>query len=391
MTKEKIIRITTVPRSLGGLLRGQLKFMTRSFDIVGISSSDNGRLDKVAHDENIRVIPLEMTRRITPIKDIRAVIQLYRILKKEKPLIVHSHTPKAGTVGMIAAKLAGVPHRLHTIAGLPLVEATGIKRWLLNSVEKLTYSCATKIYPNSFGLEKIILEHGFTKPEKLKVLANGSSNGIDMEHFDPSLFTIEQKETLKKITKIKREDFVFVYVGRFVTDKGINELIAAFTEINKSYSNTKLLLVGNYEKELDPILPESEDLIDKHSNIIAVGWKIDVRPYFAIADVLLFPSYREGFPNVVMQAGAMGLYSAVTDINGCNEIIIEGENGTIFPPKDTTALIKVMEDILNKKNTSVYDSEKIRELIANRYDQKMIWKTIEAEYQTLIVQEKNNQ
>ncbi|MBS9462207.1 glycosyltransferase family 4 protein [Flagellimonas sp. 389] len=384
MSKEKIIRITTVPRSLGGLLRGQLKYMTRSFEIVGISSSDDGRLDKVASDENIRVIPVEMTRKITPIKDIKAVIRLYQILKKEKPLIVHSHTPKAGTVGMLAAKIAGVPHRLHTIAGLPLVEATGVKRWLLNFVEKITYNCATMIYPNSFGLEEIILNHNFAKAKKLKVIANGSSNGIDMNHFDPAVFTVEEKENLKQSINIKPEDFVFIYVGRFVADKGINELVAAFAEINKSYPNTKLLLVGNYEKELDPILQESEDLIANHTSIIAVGWRTDVRPYFAIADALLFPSYREGFPNVVMQAGAMGLYSAVTNINGCNEIIIEGENGTIFPPKNVHALIAVIKNILEKGKTSGCDSERIRGMIANRYDQKMIWKKIEEEYMTII-------
>ena len=157
--KKKIIRITTVPISLGSLLRGQLKYMTSTFDVIGVSSSNDNILTQVGKEQNIRVIPVEMTRKITPFKDLIALYKLIRILKKEKPFIVHSHTPKAGTIGMLAAKIAGVPHRLHTIAGLPLVEATGAKRILLNSVEKLTYSCATKIYPNSYGLNKIILDH----------------------------------------------------------------------------------------------------------------------------------------------------------------------------------------------------------------------------------------
>ena len=177
MTK-KIIRITTIPESLGGLLTGQLKFMSQHFEVVGVSSKSKGVLENVGKREGIRVIPVKMTRTMTPLKDLRATWQLYKTYKKEKPFIVHSHTPKAGTVGMLAAYFARVPHRLHTIAGLPLLEAKGNKRKVLNLVEKITYACATKIYPNSYGLKQIILDHKFTSEKKLKVIGNGSSNGI---------------------------------------------------------------------------------------------------------------------------------------------------------------------------------------------------------------------
>jgi len=177
------MRITTVPISLKNLLKGQLKYMSSFYNIIGISSSGN-EIKDIEKEEGIRVIEIEMTRSITPLKDLISVYKLYKTFRKEKPFIVHTHTPKAGTVGMIASKLAGVPHRLHTIAGLPLLEATGLKRWLLNTVEKITYACATKIYPNSFGLKNIILSNNFTKPNKLKVIGNGSSNGIDVDYFN---------------------------------------------------------------------------------------------------------------------------------------------------------------------------------------------------------------
>ena len=161
--KKKLIRITTVPLSLGGLLEGQMRFMSKYYDVLGVSSEgSNNELSMVSELEDVPVFPIKMTRKITPFKDLYALWQLYKLFKKEAPFIVHSHTPKAGTVSMLAAKLAGVPHRLHTIAGLPLVEATGLKRRLLNVVEKITYKCATKIYPNSFGLVDIILENNFT-------------------------------------------------------------------------------------------------------------------------------------------------------------------------------------------------------------------------------------
>ncbi len=379
---KKIIRVTTVPISLGGLLKGQLKFMSKHYKILGISAYGGGVLNKVGSEEGIKVIPVEMTRKITPIKDLKAVMQLYKIFKQQKPFVVHSHTPKAGTVSMIAAKLAGVPHRLHTIAGLPLMEAKGIKRFVLNWVEKLTYACATKIYPNSFGLKEIILNHKFTSLKKLKVIGNGSSNGIDTNHFDPSTFTENDKSSLKKILKIKSEDFVFVFVGRLVKDKGINELIHAFQRLIKNHPDTKLLLVGSYERKLDPLEKKTEDFIATSKNAIAVGWQSDVRPYLAISNCLVFPSYREGFPNVVMQAGAMGLYSIVTDINGCNEIITASENGTIIPAKSIEHLSKVMKKILNNKE-KYKDSRKYREMILNRYEQDYVWKQILKEYQSI--------
>ncbi|MBW8198591.1 glycosyltransferase family 4 protein [Flagellimonas abyssi] len=380
--KQKLIRITTVPISLGGLLQGQSKFMSQFYEVVGISS-DKENLEKVGAKEEIRVIPVNLTRKITPIQDLKALITLYKILRKEKPFIVHSHTPKAGTIGMMAARLAGVPHRLHTIAGLPLVEATGPKRVLLNAVEKLTYYCATKVYPNSVGLQDIVLDHKFTDAKKLKVIGHGSSNGIDTSYFDPSLYSNASKLELRKKLKLADDDYVFVFVGRLVGDKGINELIAAFKNILKEHTNVQLLLVGNPEEELDPMLPETEEFIFKSDKVIATGWADDVRPYFAISDCLTFPSYREGFPNVVMQSGAMGLYSIVSDINGCNEIVEEGVNGSIIPTKNTEALFNAMKHVLENKEKFAAEKDVYREMIKKRYERSFIWNELLKEYQEL--------
>jgi glycosyltransferase involved in cell wall biosynthesis len=320
MKRPKLIRITTVPQSLKGLLQGQLRYMSSHFELVGISSHGE-MLNEVKIQEGVRVIPVTMSRQITPFKDLGAVWHLYKIFKAEKPLIVHTHTPKAGTLGMFAAKLAGVPIRLHTVAGMPLMEAIGKRRKLLDVVERLTYSCATKVYPNSKGLYNFILENRYTNSVKLKVLAQGSSNGIDTAHFNTHHISEKLKHDLKLELQIEPQDFVFVFVGRLVKDKGITELINAFKTLNRGKPNTKLLMVGSYETDLDPLLPETIREIENNKSIMAVGYQKDVRPYLAISDVLTFPSYREGFPNVVMQAGAMGLPCIVTDINGCNEII----------------------------------------------------------------------
>ena len=380
----KLFRVTTVPESLNILLRGQHKFMsTNGFEVIGISSPGNA-LFEVSQEEEIRVIEINMSRKITPIKDFLSVYNLYKLIKKEKPIIVHSHTPKAGAVAMMAAKIANVPIRLHTVAGLPLMEATGIKRKVLNFVEKITYACATKVYPNSKGLYDFIVEEELISSIKMKIIANGSSNGIDTSYFDSERISEEQRHELRTKLNIQKTDFVFVFVGRLVGDKGINELIDAFARIKGS--NVKLLLVGGLESDLDPLKSETIHEIDKNKNIISIGFQKDVRPYFAISHCLVFPSYREGFPNVVLQAGAMGLPSIVSNINGCNEIIQEGINGSIIPSKDRESLYTVMHKIISDEAWRKQLAGNARDIIVSHYEQKLVWDALLIEYKHLLIQ-----
>lgn len=395
----KLFRITTVPVSVEKLLGKQLTFMNQFYEVTAISS-DKEDLERVGQELGVKTKAIEMTRKITPIQDLKSLWQMYCYLKKEKPDIVHTHTPKAGLIGMIAAKLAGIKVRLHTVAGLPLMETSGVKRRVLNLVEKLTYACATKVYPNSYGLKDFILKEKFCPPHKLKVIGNGSTNGIDTVYFDPALFSHQQKKELRQQWHWKEDDFVWIFVGRLVKDKGINELVAAFRQLteeandsengsrNSSANNIrnrapKLLLVGPLESELDPLLPETLNEMEHNKNILTVGYQKDVRPYLAASDALIFPSYREGFPNVVMQAGALELPAVVSNINGCNEIIKNNKNGIIISVKNKdqiyNTLIKLMSDV------NLYNKMKseARENIVQHYDQKLIWNAILTEYREL--------
>jgi len=384
-TQIKLLRLTTVPLSLQYLLKGQLGFMRNYFEVKAISSGPLDALELVKHKEGVEVQEVAMSRQITPIKDLLALFKLIRVFRKEKPTIVHTHTPKAGILGMLAANLAGVPIRLHTVAGMPLMEAKGGKRKVLDAVEKLTYACATKVYPNSKGLQRFILENNYAKKEKVKVIANGSSNGIDTSHFNPENYTQQQNQDLRKQLGIQKADFVFIFVGRLVGDKGINELIKVFKSLSFGEGfRVRLLLVGPQESELDPLLPETLQEIESNQNIIAVGFQEDVRAFFAISDALAFPSYREGFPNVVMQAGAMGLPSIVSDINGCNEIIVEGKNGLIIPVKNTEALQKAMQRLVEDSYLYEQLKSQSREMITSRYEQKVVWEALLEEYRRLL-------
>ena len=284
---------------------------------------------------------------------------------------------------MIASKLANIPIRLHTVAGLPLMEAKGYRRLILKIVEKITYKCATNIYPNSFGLQDFIINEKLTSLGKLKVIANGSSNGIDTSYFNIELFSNEELRIFKNQLGINVDDFIFIFVGRLVGDKGINELIQSF--VNLKRKNIKLLLVGDYESELDPLLNKTLKEIDQNINIIPVGFQNDIRKYLAISNCLVFPSYREGFPNVVMQAGSMGLPCIVTDINGCNEIILEGINGTIIKTKNVVELTLAMERFLNDQEWGFFLKSNSRKMITTRFNQKFVWESILIEYKKLLL------
>lgn len=379
---NKLVRITTIPESLSILLEGQLKYMSDYYDVTAISSGGDKLID-VKKDEGVDIFPLELTRRITPYKDFMAVIRLYNFLKKEKPFIVHTHTPKAGVVGMIASKLAGVPHRLHTIAGLPLMETEGLKRKILIFVEKMTYACATKVYPNSKGLFDFIIKEKFTTQKKLKIIGNGSSNGIDTEYFNPDLFDDNDKKKLKKDLKIEENDFVFIFVGRIVKDKGINELLSAFNKLSLQNKYAKLLLVGSYESELDPISEKSMSIIRENKAVVSVGFQKDVRPFFAISDVLTFPSYREGFPNVVMQACAMETPCIVTNINGSNEIIKDDLNGNIIPIKNEEFLFDKMKMYIENPNYALRLKKNSRKIIQSKYERSFVCDALLKEYKKL--------
>ena len=379
MLRHKVIRVTTVAISLKILLKGQLSYIQQYFDVLAISSPGSELRDLSVNDQ-IRTIELRMSRSISPILDLISLAQLILITNRESPSIIHTHTPKAGTLGMIAAWLCRVPVRIHTVAGLPLLETKGPKRALLNFVEKITYACATKVYPNSIGLKEIIIQNNFCKPEKLKVIGNGSSNGINTSHFSKESIPYTELGGKRTKFKLKSGDFVFVFVGRLVKDKGINELVNAFVTINSQYSSTKLILVGNYEADLDPLKPETLKEIEENPAIISAGYQSDVRPFLALSHALVFPSYREGFPNVPMQALAMEVPAIVTDINGCNEIVIHEQNGLIIPPKNTQSIIEAMQRLMTDQQLYNHLKSNARESIVSRYDQHTLWKLIKEEY-----------
>lgn len=384
MIKPKLIRTATVSLSLDVLLKGQLSFLNEKFEVIAVSGQDK-HLDLVREREEIRTISVEMQRNIFLIKDLKSLIRLYKVFKKEKPDIVHSITPKAGLLSMLAAKFAGVPVRIHMFTGLIFPTKKGAMQKLLIQMDKLLCWAATDILPEGIGVKQDLIKFKITK-KQLNILANGNVNGIDISYYNSAQYDSIRKDRVRQDLQIEKDDFIFIFVGRLVSDKGINELVDAFKKVEKTKGSfkCKLLLVGCFESELDSLKKRTLKDISCNANIISVGYKKDVRPYLAISNALVFPSYREGFPNVVLQAGAMGIPSIVSDINGCNEIIVEGVNGLIIPSKDTEALQIAMlsfidgDDLINKLKLNS------RQMIVSRFEQSILWEALIKKYKILL-------
>ncbi len=416
----KLIRVTTVPMSLGAFCSGLLRELSQEgYEVLAISSPNtpgrpHGAVSELAafgEQEGIRTVAVPMERHISPVKDLMSLWRMWRVLRHERPYMVHSMTPKAGLVTMVAAWLARVPVRIHTFTGLVFPTETGLKRRILMTTDWLTCACATHIIPEGEGVKNDLLNNGITK-KPLKVLGHGNVRGIDLTYWsiENCELRIENPDLLDNIAEshtppalrstspslgedsptppftpplsesggedennsqfsILNSQFSFVFVGRIVRDKGINELVGAFKRLHEEFPKTRLVLVGPFEDALDPVSPETRAEIENNIGIEAVGSQRDVRPFYAAADALVFPSYREGFPNVVLEAGAMGLPSIVTDINGSREIIIEGKNGTIIPPRDEEALFRAMRHWVTHREEVAQMAAEARPLVASRYEQ----------------------
>lgn len=373
----KLIRTSTIPASLENLLKGQLKMLSKYYNVLAVSSPGDD-METIEEREGVRTIAIPMERRISLINDFISLIRLIVLFAKERPDMVHSITPKAGLLSMLAAWITRVPVRMHTFTGLVFPTATGKMQKLLIAMDRLTCFCATHINPEGEGVKRDLVNYNITS-KPLHIIANGNVNGIDLEYFDKT------PEVVEKACSYKKEGtFTFCFVGRMVRDKGINELVHSFLRLYQKDERVRLLLVGPFEKELDPVLPEVEEHILHHPGICYMGYQNDVRPFLVASDALVFPSYREGFPNVVIQAGAMGLPAIVTDINGCNEIVLPDLNGVIIPSKDEQALYESMKYFASHPVEVERMAANARPLIASRYEQRIVWNALLDEYKSII-------
>lgn len=369
----KILRVVTSGVSTK-LIEGQLGFLSKNgLDVHFAAGSPREKLDKLEKIEGVRTHYLShLVRPISLLKDWKALLEIVKLFRIELPDVVHANTPKGSLLAMIAAKWCKVPVRIYTVTGLRFEGASGATRWVLKTMERITCWAATKVIPEGVGVANTLQREKITKKE-LKVLHHGNINGVDLNYFNPELFDSDKEAALRAEMGIAPSDIVLCFVGRVVRDKGIVELVNSFKQLSTEFGSLKLLLVGSFERELDPLPNEIEQEIDSNPNIISTGWQNDVRPLMSISNLYVFPSYREGFPNTVLQAGAMGLPTIATDINGANEIITDGVNGVIIPPKDSDALYNAIRKLLDNPDILAAMAVRCRPNIVEKYNRDDVW------------------
>ena len=345
MPHPKLVIVTTVPITLTGILANQPKFLAEHFAVSIISSSDK-ELKQVEITEKVPTYAVAMQRGISPFNDLVSLFKMIKQLRKLKPEIVHSYTPKAGLITMLAGFICRVPIRVHTFTGLIFPTSTGIKKKILIWMDRLICACSTIIIPEGNGVKQDLINYGITKKE-LNVIGHGNIAGVNTDYFNRDVVVNEGTDSKLRIQlNLPQDAFLFCFVGRFTQDKGFSELIAAF---NKLPEKAHLVLVGEMDKRI-PLPPDTIKSLKQHSRIHNLGWQNDIRPALTISDVLVLPSYREGFPNTPLQAGAMQLPCIVSDINGCNEIITLNVNGWLVQPKDCDSLFNAMLKSMNTDN-----------------------------------------
>lgn len=386
----KIIRTSTIGLSLNIFCKGLFKELTDDgYQIVALSSPDSD-LQEVEHREKVRTIGVKMHRKVAPLQDLKSLIKLIKVFRKEKPEMVHSITPKAGLLSMMAAKIAGVPVRLHTFTGLVFPSAKGLKRKILKTTDRITCLCATHVMAEGQGVKTDLVKNRITNKE-ISVLGFGNLRGIDLNYYDKTLEVTQKAAQIRKkliegleISNKDSTPFIFIFIGRIAADKGIDNLIASFSELVKEGKKVKLILVGDFE-DADPLKPETLAFIRNSKEILlSDGWVEDVRPYLAASDALVFPSRREGFPNVVIEAGAMGLPSIVTDINGSREIIFDGENGVIVPPDSPDDLLSAMRQFTDNREVVAKLAARARKMISDRFEVSFVRNNLKSYYRNIL-------
>ena len=381
---KKLVRITTVPMALKYLLPGQMRFMQNNgFDVLMISA-EGKELADVIKNEQCRHIVVPMTRRITPLKDLKCLFQLIRIFRKEKPDIVHTHTPKAGLLGMLAARFCKVKIRIHTIAGLPMMVEKGFKYQLLKLMEKLTAASANHIWPNSNSLLNYINNHQLADPEKLKVIGKGSTNGIDIHDFNRSGLNDKMIKDTQAAMHYSSVNQYLLFIGRLVADKGIVELVNTFKSMQQTDPLLRLVLVGSFEDTLDPLPTTTIKEIKSNQAIIHINWTDDVKYYMFLSDFFIFPSYREGFPNVLLQAGAMGLPVLCSRIAGNIDIITESETGLLFECGNEQQMRNAIDRAIAEPKLTKDRAVRLRQLVITDFRRENIWENLFEAYKSLL-------
>ncbi len=375
----RIARVSTVTFFVETQLRAQISAIVQAGGRVTVVASEK-MLSRTIPGS--RYVSIEIPRKIEPVKDLVALFRLWAFFRRSAFDIVHSTTPKAGLLCCLAAKLAGVPVRLHTFTGQPWVGMRGLKRLLAKGSDRLIARLNTHCYADSHAQKAFIVESGVAGPERISVLGAGSLAGIDLQRFDPARFSEAEKDGLRAELDIPPQAQVLLFVGRLARDKGIVELLAAFREVLGKGRNAYLVILGPQETDVEALLGGLS--AEARERLVMPGFSAEPERYMSIADMLLLPSYREGFGTVVIEAAAMGVPAVCTDIYGLADAIVDGETGLLVPVRNVERLAAAIDRLLLDPELRRGMGSRARARVAREFSNRRVNDLVIGEYADLL-------
>jgi glycosyltransferase involved in cell wall biosynthesis len=376
----KLCRIATVPLAFRTFLKEQLRATVASGIDLTLVATPGPELETIARETGASHAGIPIRRQPAPVSDLGSLFRITRFLRRHQFDLVHSTTPKAGLLTALAARIAGVPVRMHTFTGQPWVEMHGIARAVARRGDQVTARLMSQCYADSPSQQDFLVREGIARPGKIKVVGLGSISGVDLRQFSPETWGGARAMQTRQELGIPAGDLVIVFVGRVTKDKGINELLAAFEAIGARDATTHLLLVGPFEPERDPLPPETVDRLQHNRRIHLLGFSATPEKYLAAADIFCLPSYREGFGSSAAEAAAMGLPVIVTRVTGLVDAVVEGVTALMVPPKDTKLLTSALETLLRSPDLRRSLGQTGRERVIRHFDARSVNAAVISEY-----------
>jgi glycosyltransferase involved in cell wall biosynthesis len=374
-----VAKVCAIDLSVKALLKPQIEALkSAGYDVVTVCSDGESVAELRAGGLEIETI--RITRQITPLADALAIWRLYRFFRNRRPAIVHTHTPKAAFVAQVAAALARVPIRINTIHGYYFPAARGLRSWLFKKMEVLTCKLSHHVFSQSREDVDLTFRENLFAASKIELLGNGT----DISRFNPAQHSKADREAIRAELNIPTDAFVVGIVARMVREKGFAELFEAFAEFRRQAPDAFLLHVGFVDRSRgDEVTPDLAEQFGIAAYCRFVGQRDDVSRLLSAMDVFCLPSYREGYPRSVLEANAMGLPAIVTNIRGCREAVVDGQNGLLVEPRQVVPLAGAMRKLHDDPELRTRMSRAARARAVEVFDERLVFDRIIRRYTLL--------